>query len=98
MRSIFAGIILLSASIAVVPTAQAQQQPQGPQTQMGYRQLTGDDLKAIERDNQRNDLPASQNKVTGAAPVQSEENALTNRVDQDNARLDRLVRGICPTC
>jgi hypothetical protein len=57
-----------------------------------------DDLKAIERDNERNQLPATQDDITGAALVRSEENALTSRIDQDNARLDRLIRGVCPTC
>jgi hypothetical protein len=28
-----------------------------------------DDLKAIERDNERNQLPATQDDITGAAPV-----------------------------
>lgn len=65
---------------------------------MGYQRPTDDDLKAIETDNERNQLPATQDNITGAAPVQSEENALTGRIDRDNARLDRLIRGICPTC
>jgi hypothetical protein len=103
MRSIFVGIVVLSASITVVHEAQAQVQPQRPsahgyvQPPMGYQQSTSEDLKAIEKDNERNGLPPSRDDITGV-PVQSEENALTNRIDQDNTRLDRLIKGICPTC
>jgi len=66
MRSTFAGIIMLWASIAVVHAAQV-------------RQPTRDDVK-------------------GADEVQSGENALAKRIDEENVRLDRLLRGICRGC
>ena len=114
MRSIFVGIILLSASMAVVHpaqaqnhrhvhTAQAQKHPQRPpaygyvQTPMGHEQTTNDDLKAIEKDNRDLDLPAKDH-INGAGQVHSEEEGLTKKIEQDNARLDRLINGICPSC
>jgi hypothetical protein len=36
--------------------------------------------------------------VKGADQVQSGENALAKRIDEENARLDRLLRGICRGC
>ena len=66
VRSTFAGIIMLSASIAGVHAAAA-------------RQPTGDNVK-------------------GADQVQSDENALAKRIDEENVRLDRLLRGICRGC
>jgi intracellular sulfur oxidation DsrE/DsrF family protein len=71
MRSLFAGMIMLSASIAVVGAAQARKHPQRPpaygyvQTPIGHQQPTNDDLKAIEKDNEQNDLPASHDTITG---------------------------------
>lgn len=104
MRSNFAGIVLLSASMAVVYPAHAEKQPQGPpgfgnlQTPTDHQQSTNDNLKAIEKDNELNELPASHDETIGAGQVHSEEDALTKKIDQDNARLDRLVNGICPRC
>jgi hypothetical protein len=66
LRSLLGGIIMLSASIAVVHAAAA-------------RQPTRDDVK-------------------GADQVQSDENALAKRIDEENARLDRFLRGICRGC
>ena len=66
VRSTFAGIIMLSASIAGVHAAAA-------------RQPTGDNVK-------------------GADQVQSDENALAKRIEEENARVDRLLRGICRGC
>ena len=36
--------------------------------------------------------------VNGAGQVQSDENALAKRIDEENVRLDRLLRGICRGC
>ena len=36
--------------------------------------------------------------VKGADQVQSGENALAKRIDEENVRLDRLLRGICRGC
>jgi hypothetical protein len=102
MRSIFAGIIIVSAS-TVLHTAEAQThariQPgygymQGP---IGHRQPTEDDVK-IEKDNEQLDLPAGQDSITGADQVQSEENAFGKMIEQENGRLDRELRGICRGC
>jgi hypothetical protein len=111
MRSLFAGMIMLSASMAVVDIAQAQVQPQRPpgygsmQAQIGHRQPTQydlqpaqDDREKIDKDNQQLDLPASQDEITGAGQVQSKEDALTNRIGQDNPALDSEITDICPTC
>jgi hypothetical protein len=106
MRSIFAGIIMLSASMAVVHTAQAQKHGCGHmQASIGHLQPTQDDvqqsrddLKKIEKDNQEVDPPAGPDDKIGGDQVHSEEDALTKRIEQDNARLDREIRGICPSC
>jgi hypothetical protein len=66
LRSIFAGIIILSALTTFVHAAQV-------------RQPTGDNVK-------------------GADQVQSGENALAKRIEEENVRLDRLLRGICRGC
>jgi hypothetical protein len=111
MRSLFVGMIMLSASMAVVDTAHAQIQLQRPpgygsmQAPIGHRQRTQDDaqptqdnLKKVDRDNQQLDLPASQNEITGAGQVQSEEDALTNRIRRSNPALDSEIMDICPSC
>jgi hypothetical protein len=80
MRSLFAGMIMLSASIAVVDTAQAQIHPERPpgygsmQAPIGHQQPTQDelqptqdDLQKIEKDNRDLNLPASQDDITGAS-------------------------------
>jgi hypothetical protein len=98
MRTLFAGMIMLSASMAIVDTAQAQIQPQRPP---GYRSMQAHDLdlKRIEGANQQLDLPASQDDITGAfGPVSAEEDALTKNIEQDNRQLDSEITDICPTC
>ena len=96
MRSIFAGMIVLSASMAVVDTAQAQIHPERPpgygsmQAPIGQRQPTQDDLQStqdelekIDKDNQLLNLPPSQYDITGAGQV---------------PWLDGEIRDICPSC
>jgi hypothetical protein len=96
MRSIFAGMIMLSASMAVVDTARAQIHPERPpgygsmhapigqrQPTHDDRQPTQDDLEKIDKDNQLLNLPASQYDITGAGQV---------------PRLDSEIRDICPSC
>jgi hypothetical protein len=61
-------------------------------------QPTGDNLRKIDQDNQLLNLPASQDEITGAGQVQSEEDALTNRIRQDNPALDSEIMDICPSC
>ncbi len=111
MRSLFVGIIMLSASRAVVDNAQAQSHPQGPpdyvstQALIGHRQPTQDDLRPtqydlekIDKDNQQLNLPTTRDDVIGAGQVQSEEGALTKRIQQDDPRLDGEIEDICPSC
>jgi hypothetical protein len=111
MRSLFAGMIMLSASMAVVDIAQAQSQTQRPpgygsmQAPIGHRQPTQyglqptqDDLEKIDKANRQLDLPASQDEITGAGQPQSKEDALTNRIGHDNRALDGEIIDICPSC
>ena len=106
----FAGILMLSASIAAVDAAPAQTHLQGPpgygsvHAPIGHRQPTPgdlrptqDDLETIDKDNHDLDLPAGQ-EVTGAGQIPSGEDALTRRVEQDNPRLDGEITDICPSC
>jgi hypothetical protein len=103
MRSIFAGIIVLSTSM-VAHAAEAHKQAPGlpgydyVQAPVGDRRPTQDDRMVIDKDNQQLGLPARQGNRLDASQVDSEENALSKRIEQDNARLDREIRGICPSC
>jgi hypothetical protein len=96
MRSIFAGMIMLSASMAVVDTAQAQIRPERPpgygsmQAPIGHQQPTDvelqptqDELEKIDKDNQLLNLPASQDDITGAGQA---------------PWLDGEIRDVCPSC
>jgi hypothetical protein len=114
MRSIFAAIIVLSASTVVVDAAEARRHARiqpgygHMQAPVGHRQPTRDDVtganqvqfnkKGVEKHNERFDLPPSQEKVIGANPVESEENRLAKTIEQENVRLDRELRGICRGC
>ena len=116
MRTIFAGIIILSASVAGVHAAEAQRHAQVQPGYGYYRQLqapvrrqpTQDDVtganqvqfdkKRVAKDNELLDLPTTRDKVIGADQVESEENALAKMIEQENARLDRELRGICRGC
>ena len=111
MRSLFAGMIMLSASMAIVDTAQARIQSQRPpgygsmQAPIGHRQPSQydlqpaqDHLKKIDKDNQELDMPAGRDEITGVGQVGSKEDALTNRIGQDNTALDGEITDICPTC
>ena len=111
MDSLLVGVIVLSASMAVVGTAQAQTHAQRPpvyrsvHAPIGHRQPTQDDLRPtrddlekIDKDNHELDLPASQDGIAGAGPIPPEEDALTKKIEQDDAQLDREIRDICPSC
>jgi hypothetical protein len=114
MRAIFAGIIMVTASTALVHAAEsrkhARMQPAYGymQAPTGHRQPTKDDVtgvhqvqfdkKSIDKDNELLDLPSTQDKVQGADQVEAEENALAKTIEQENARLDRELRGICRGC
>jgi hypothetical protein len=114
MRSIFAAIIIVSASTAVVHTAEAQKLARSQpaygyrQAPVGHRQPTQDDVtganqvqldkKIIEKDNELLDLPPTQNKIIGADQLQSKDNALARMIAQENSRVDRAISGICRGC
>ena len=104
MRSIFVGIVVLSASMAIAQPALAPRHSQRPPT-YGYvqppmdpQQSANDDLRSIERDNQDLELPVSQDDIVGAGKVHSAEEAQTKRITQDSVRIDREIRNICPSC
>jgi hypothetical protein len=112
MRSIFAAIIIVSASTAVVHTAEARKlarsQPAYMQAPVGHRQPTQDDVtgtnqvqfdkESIEKDNELLDLPPTRDKIIGADELQSKDNALARMIGQENSRLDREISGICRGC
>ena len=96
MRSIFAGVIMLSASMAIVDTAQAQirlerrsgyasmQAPIGhQQPTQDELQPTEDELEKISKDNQLLNLPASHDDLIGAGQA---------------PWLDGEIRDVCPSC
>jgi hypothetical protein len=101
MRTIFARIVMLSALTAVVHAAPAQRHAQIQpgygyiQAPVGHRQSAQDDVEKIEKDNEQLDLPASQDSITGADEVPSEENTVAKMIEQENARLDRQLKGVC---
>jgi hypothetical protein len=114
MRSTFSAIIILSVSTAVGHTAEAQKHAQiqpgygYTQAPVGHRQLTQDDVtgadqvqfdkNSLEKDNELLDQPTTKDQVIGADQVESEENGLAKTIEQENARLDRQLRGICRGC
>jgi hypothetical protein len=104
MRSIFAAMVMLTASMGLMDAAPAQQRSHAlpgygfTQAPIGRPQPTRDDIRKLERDNEDLDLPASRDEVVRAGQVHTEEDLLTKQIDQDNARLDREVRGICGGC
>ena len=114
MRSIFAAIIIVSASTAVVHTAEAQKLARSQpayghmQAPVGHRQPTQDDITganqvqlnktSIEKDNELLDLPPTQDETIGADQLQSKDNALARIIAQENARVDRTIKGICRGC
>jgi hypothetical protein len=114
MRSIFAAIIIVSASTAVVHTAEAQKLARSQpayghmQAPVGHRQPTQDDITganqvqlnktSIEKDNELLDLPPTQDETIGADQLQSKDNALARMIAQENARVDRTIKGICRGC
>jgi hypothetical protein len=57
-----------------------------------------DDVEKIEKDNQLLSMPASHDDIAGAGQVQSQEDVLTKRIEQDDPRLDSEITDICPTC
>jgi hypothetical protein len=70
------------------------------ESKMDDLQPIQNDLKKIDKDNQLLNLPASQDGITGASPIppEAEEDALTNKIEQDDPRLDHEITDICPSC
>jgi hypothetical protein len=96
MRSIFAGMIMLAASMPFVHSAEAQQRTGRPpgygsmQALIGHRQPTHDELQptqdeleTIDQDNQLLNLSASQDDISGAGQA---------------PWLDGEIRDVCPSC
>ena len=114
MRSIFAAAIILSASTAVVHAREVPQHAEiepghgSMRAAIGHRQPTPRDVtvarqaqsdkKIIAQDNELLDLTPSHDLVTGADEVPRDENTLTKMIEEENARLDRLVGSICRGC
>ena len=114
MHAIFAALIMVSGSTAVVHAREvvkyAEIQPGhgSMRAPVGHRQPTQDgvtgvnqvqfDKKIIEKDNELLDLPPTQGKVIGADELQSKDNALARTIGQENSRLDREISRICRGC
>jgi hypothetical protein len=114
MHAIFAAAIILSGSTAVVHAREAPRDAEiqpghgSMRAPVGHRQPTQRDAKevrqarsdknTIEQDNELLDLAPSRDPVTGADEVPRDENTLTKMIEEENARLDGLVRGICRGC
>jgi hypothetical protein len=114
MHAIFAALIMVSGSTAVVHAREvpkyAEIQPGhgSMRAPVGHRQPTQRDVmearqaqsdkKSIEQDNELLGLSPSQSHVTGGDEVPADENTLTKMIEQENARIDRLVSGICRGC
>ncbi len=111
MRSIFAAIIMLSASTAPVHAAAAENHASAygyMQAPVDHRQPTQHDVtgadqvrpdqKIAKKDNEPVKRPPTPDDVTGADQSKSDDGALTKMIDEENARLDRLVRSICRGC
>ena len=93
MRSIFAGIIVLSASMSVVHAAQAKKHTY-MQAVIGHRQpIQASEDKTIGADQ----VHSGEDDLTRRIEQDNIRLDLTRRIEQDNMRLDRLT-DICPSC
>jgi hypothetical protein len=114
MRSLFAAAVMLSASTAIVHAREVPENAEirpgygSMRAPVGHRQPTrGDvaharqaqpDKKIVAQDNALLDPASSQNRVAGADAVPPGEDSLTKMIDQENVRIDRLIRSICRGC
>ena len=114
MPAIFSALIIVSGSTAAVRAREAPQYAEihpgrgSMRAPIGHRQPTPRDValarqarsdkKTIEQDNALLDLTPSHDPVTGADEVPRDENTPTKMIEEENARLDRLVRSICRGC
>jgi hypothetical protein len=83
MRSIAVGFIAISLLTAAAETAQTQRRAAATQPIKGHM--------AVGR---HQPILA----VTEAEQVKSEENGLSKVIEEENERLDRLLKGICRGC
>jgi len=102
MRSVFAAMIMLSASTAAVLPAEGQNEtPNRPgygymQAPVGHRQPTQDDVKGADQAQIEMDNLAAGDNVVGER--QSEEDEVARLIDRENALLDRELGAICRGC
>jgi hypothetical protein len=113
-HAIFAALIMVSGSTPVVharevpKNAEVQPGHGSMRAPVGHRQPTQRDVagarqaksdqKIIAQGNELLDLPPSQNHVTGADQIESDDSAMTKMTEEENARIDRLIRSICRGC
>jgi hypothetical protein len=114
MHAIFAALIMVSASTPVVDAREVPQYAEiqpgrgSMRAPVGHRQPTQRDVavarqaqsdkKITAQDNELLDLLPSQNHVGGIDGVPPGENTLAKIIEEENARIDRLVRSICRGC
>ena len=102
MRSVFAAMIMLSASTAAVLPAEGQNEtPNRPgygymQAPVGHRQPTQDDVKGANQAQIEMDNLAAGDNVGGER--QSEEDEVGRMIDRENQLLDRELGDICRGC
>ena len=99
MRSVFAAMIMLSASTAVALPAEAPPNRPGSgymQAPVGHRQPTQDDVKGADKAQIEMDNLAAGDNVVGER--QSEEDEVGRMIDKENQLLDRELGDICRGC
>jgi hypothetical protein len=114
MRSFFAAGVILAASTAAahareVPKyAEIRPGPGSMRAPIGHRQPTQLDVAAarqarsdkqtIEQDNELLERAPGADHVVSPDEVPPDQNTLTKMIDEENARIDRLLKGICRGC
>ena len=89
MRWALAGLIMLSAATVAVRADETDERAElrtgdrTSQAPVGHRQPARPDVTGTQG---------------GAGEAQPQENSLAKTIEQENDRLDRLVRGICRGC
>lgn len=97
MRAILTAIIILSVStVGAMPAPVSHRQPTAADVAGVVPAQT--DQTAVEKDNELLDQPSTQNPIVGADQVQSEQNAFAKKIEQENGRIDRSIKGICRGC
>ena len=99
MRSVFAAMIMLSASPAVALPAEAPANRPGSgymQPPVGHRQPTQDDIRGADQAQIEMDNLAAGDNVVGER--RSEEDEVGRMIDRENQALDRELGDICRGC